>query len=121
MGGDGRDDCAGAVVMRAVARSAPGYQSVADQIAEMVALNALSGQRALTTAESERLGLLIYREQQRARYRPARIARLRAELALLETLEIAERGTVAVPPVPEEIDMVEKATGDWHVRERRAA
>lgn len=70
-------------------------QSAADQIAEMIALEALQRERGLTHAESERLGELVMLEQKRAYYRPARIARLRAELALLESLEMAQRGAVA--------------------------
>jgi len=96
-------------------------QSVADQMAEMVMLNELAAIRALTHEESERLGLLIFREQQRARYRPARIARLKAELALLESLEIAERGAAAIPAADPEISMVEVSAGSWAMPERQAA
>lgn len=95
--------------------------SVAEQIAEMVRLNELAAHRPLTHAESERLGLLIYREQQRARYRPARIQRLRAELALLESLEIAERGAEAVREEAGEIEAFEQPNGSWAVPDRQAA
>jgi hypothetical protein len=82
----------------------------------MVALNELAAQRALTPDESERLGLLIYREQKRARYRPARIAHLRAELALLESLEIAERGREALPEQGSELQAEQGRDGSWAVR-----
>lgn len=86
-------------------------RSIVLQMEEMLALQELERERGLLPHESERLGQLVYREQQRARYRPARIARLRAELELLETLEIAQRGADAVPE-PREIDMVQ-SEGSW--------
>lgn len=107
--------------MVAIVRARSSRQSVADQMAEMVALNELATVRALTHDESERLGQLIFREQQRARYRPARMARLRAELALLESLEIAERGAEAISEPAPEIDLVEDSAGCWSAPERRAA
>lgn len=99
------------------------------QMEEMLALEAASAVRALTHAESERLGELVLLEQQRARYRPERIARLRArierasaELALLETLEMAERGAVAegcAGAAP--VDLACSTDGTWSASERRAA
>lgn len=103
-------------------RGRPGpKESVAEQMAEMVTLNALSAQRPLSHEESERLGLLIQREQKRARYRPARIQRLKAELALLESLEIAARGAEAVPAAAGDVDAERGADGSWSVPQRRAA
>ncbi|WP_342248633.1 hypothetical protein [Sphingomonas sp. OTU376] len=107
--------------MAAIVR-ARSQQSVADQLAEMVALNELSVRRPLTHEESERLGLLIYREQQRARYRPALIAKLRAELAFLESLEIAERGAAAEGSAKAEpVDLEPSDDGIWSTSERQAA
>lgn len=97
-------------------------QSAGEQIAEMIALEALQRERQLTHAESERLGELVMLEQKRARYRPARIKRLRAELELLETLEMAERGAVAegcAQADPIELHCV--GDGSWTASERRAA
>lgn len=96
-------------------------QSVAQQLEEMIALEALARQRPLSARESERLGELVAKEQRRAEYRPARIAHLRAELALLESLEIAEKGPAALPrPKPGEVEMVQTSAGVWSP-ERRAA
>lgn len=99
-----------------------GRPGVEAQMAEMVALNELSTQRPLSSEESERLGRLIYREQQRARYRPARIQRLKAELALLESLELADRGAIALAECDDrEIEAVRDCNGHWSARERQAA
>lgn len=99
------------------------------QMAEMLALQALAAERSLSHDESERLGELILLEQQRSRYRPEQIARLRAriarasaELELLETLEIAERGAVAegcANGAP--VDLAPSIDGTWTTTERQAA
>ncbi|WP_145960977.1 hypothetical protein [Sphingosinithalassobacter portus] len=100
-------------------------QPQADQIAEMMALTELSRQRPLSPEESERLGELIQREQRRARYRPARIAKLRAELELLEALEIADRGGNAVREAESAsvsaVDLSADALGQWRLPQSRAA
>jgi hypothetical protein len=62
-------------------------QPVAEQLAEIRALEDAARHRALTSAEGVRLDLLIDRDRQRARYRGDRIAHLRAELDLLEAQE----------------------------------
>ena len=97
-------------------------QPVAEQIAEMAALEALQRQRGLSDAESERLGELVLREQRRARYRPARLAKPRRELELLERLELAEKGAAGLPvAVPGEVELVRDADGQWRADERKAA
>lgn len=115
-----------------MARGAPGYplvatggstrrQSVCSQIEEMLQLQRLEAERGLTPAESERMGKLVYQEQQRARYRPERIRRLREELALLEALEIAAKGAAALPAALGAVDLHQDDAGRWCVLETRAA
>ncbi|WP_162184715.1 hypothetical protein [Sphingomonas hengshuiensis] len=99
-----------------------GRYVTADECVEgLLALDAVERERPLTHAEAERRGALVAREQRWADKRPARIARLRAELALLEGLTIAERGAEAVPQDPEEIEMVETAAGHWSAPRQEAA
>ena len=96
-------------------------QSARAQIEEMLELQRLEAERGLTPAESERMGLLIYREQQRAGYRPERIRRLRAELELLEALEIAQNGAAALPEDLGAVDLRQDGAGHWRAAEVRAA
>ncbi len=96
-------------------------QSARAQIEEMLELQRLEAERGLTHAESERMGLLIYREQQRARYRPERIRRLRAELELLEALEMAQKGAAALPEDLGAVDLRRDGAGHWRAAEARAA
>lgn len=89
---------------------------------ELLDLHQVSFERALTHEESERLGVLIQREQRSAPHRPAMMARLRETLALLETLEMASRGTVAEGSAKAEpVDLQPSGDGTWQASERRAA
>lgn len=107
---------------KAKKRAVPKRLSQAQQITELLRLEALQRERALTPDESERIGELVMLEQQRARYRPARIIRLRAELALLETLEMAERGAVAEGcATAEPLDLSQGDDGNWAVPLRAVA
>lgn len=98
------------------------YVTLAAIIGEMLAIEAVQRERALTHDESERLGWLVQREQARARTRPARIARLRAELNLLEALEIAEHG---LPPeagaLAHTLAMARGEDGGWSLPSAEAA
>jgi hypothetical protein len=101
-------------------RAAP--MTLAAVVNELTALQAIERARGLSPDESERLGVLVLIEQRRARTRPARIAKLRAELELLESLEIAEHGagklaTIEAPAV----EMVCGASGTWSTSGREAA